>query len=174
MPSPTCRRQSTLNPSESKVTVLRALILSDKGEQAPARADIDKVIAAEPKNASAHYARALISFREHDLDAAAADADKAVALKDAFPAAHTLLGRIAEDRKDNDAAGRTTSARSLFPPNPSTHAHAHDEAREHLDALGGETHREGRRVGRSSGGARDRMPPVHSRRLDHGCRRLPR
>ncbi len=131
-------KAASLKPAERKVTVLEALILSDKDDNAAAREKTDKAIKDAADNASGYYARGLISFRENKLDEAKKDVEKAISVKDAFPAAHTLLGRIAEAKGDNTAAGKHYR-RSLDIPAKSVDARAaHDEARERLDALPGE------------------------------------
>ena len=131
-------KAASLKPAERKITVLEALILSDKEDNAAARVKADQAINDAPDNASGYYARGLISFRENKLDPAAKDVEKAISVKDAFPAAHTLLGRIAEAKGDNGSASKHYR-RSLDIPAKSVDARAaHDEARERLDALPGE------------------------------------
>lgn len=118
-----------------KVTVLRALVLSDTGDNAAARVHAENAIAAEPGGASAYFARALVGFREENLDEALRDAEKAVSLKDDFPAAHTLLGRIAEARGD-EAAGKAHYDRAVALPAKSIDARAaREEAQGRLIAL---------------------------------------
>jgi tetratricopeptide (TPR) repeat protein len=132
------KKASDLNPSEAKILALRALALSDMGEQAPARADADKAIAASPNSASAYYARGLISFREGKPDAAGTDAEKALTLDAKLAAAHVLMGRIAEERGDKNGA-EARYRRALDTPAKSVDARsAHDEARERLKAIGAE------------------------------------
>lgn len=130
------QRAGALDPGDRKVEMLRALVLSDLGEQGPARAEAEKAVSGLPE-AGAYYARALVAFRDNAIAAASADVEQALSLKDNFPAAHTLKGRIKEQQGEKDAAV-ASFRRALELPSKSLDARsAQDEARQRLAVLTG-------------------------------------
>jgi Tfp pilus assembly protein PilF len=126
-----------LDVTDHKVVILRALVLSDMGEQGPARREAETAIEANPDEAGGYYARALVAYREKQFDAATADVDKALSFKDANPIAHTLKGQILEQRGDTSAAlASFRRALDIIPKSLDARA-AQDEARARVTALGG-------------------------------------
>ena len=93
-----------LKPDETKIGLLRALILADKGAVTVARAEINKIIANGTANASSYYARAEVAFAEERMEAAEDDVDRVLKLKPKFGAAHLLKGRILAARGDKTGA----------------------------------------------------------------------
>lgn len=92
------------DPKSQNLMLLKALILSDRGEHANARTEIDAVFKRGPVTAAAHYTRAAIAFREGRLGDAETDAKSADKLKSGFAEAIFLLGQIAEVRGDQTGA----------------------------------------------------------------------
>lgn len=85
-------------------SLLKALILSDQGEHAKARAEIDAVVKRGPASAAALQTRAAIAYRDGRLGDAEADAKSAGTLKNGFAEAIFQLGQIAEARGDHASA----------------------------------------------------------------------
>jgi predicted Zn-dependent protease len=106
------RAAEKLEPSEHKIVVMRALVLSDQGKHKEALKTIDPVIDAHPKDADALHARAVIQFRRKRFIDAEADLDDAMRLRKSFEAAYLLRGQILEQRGKNERA-RTQYERAL-------------------------------------------------------------
>ena len=127
-----------LDVTDHKVVILRALVLSDMGEQGPARREADQAVEAKPDEAGGYYARALIAYREKQFDGAQIDVDKALSLKNASVPAHTLKGQLLEQRGDTVAAlASFRRALDIVPKSLDARA-AQEEARTRVSALGGE------------------------------------
>ncbi len=128
-----------LEPGETKVQLLHALITADKGDYAQAREEINKAIAHGRDTAGAYYARAAVAFEEKRYDAADEDVDRALSRRDSFPAAQTLKGRILEARGDMVAA-KVRYRKALQAPVDHIGArNARKMADERLKALGVDT-----------------------------------
>lgn len=108
-----------LEPSEHKIVVMRALVLSDQGKHDEALDTIDSVIEAHPNDAEALHARAVILFRQKQFDDADAELDEAIRLRKSFEAAYLLRGQILEKRRqykrarDQYERALATSAKSV-------------------------------------------------------------
>lgn len=131
------QRAGALDPGDRKVEMLRALVLSDLGEQGPARAEAEKAVSGLPKEAGAYYARAIVAFRDNAISTAFADVEQALSLKEAFPAAHTLKGRIKEQQGETEAAIASFRRALAVTPKSLDARSAQDEARQRLAALTG-------------------------------------
>lgn len=131
------REAKKLKPSEHKIAVLRAMVLSDQGKHEDALDAIDPVIEAHPEDADALHARAVILFRQKELDDADAELDEALRIRKSFEAAYLLRGQILEKR------GQYKNARNQYQRALATSAktveqlYAQKTARARLRALDG-------------------------------------
>lgn len=163
------QRAGILDPGDREIRVARALVLSDLGEQEPARREADNVLGEKPDDAGALYARAWIAFREDKLADAAADVDKALAALEKFPAAHALKGEIDERRGQiSSAIASYRRALELSPRSLDGRA-AHQKARTRLSALDGSSQPTSPEVATA---ASPSPPTDRKEEKSHDCRRF--
>lgn len=125
-------------PTDAKsqnVSLLKALILSDRGEHANARTEIDAIFKRGPVTAAALHARAAIAYRDGRLDEAESDAKSANTLKKGFAEAIFLLGQIAEVRGDQTNAAAYYRQVVALAPGSMESFWARQDARSRLKTL---------------------------------------
>jgi tetratricopeptide (TPR) repeat protein len=163
------QRAGSLDPGDRDIRVARALVLSDLGEQGPARREADDVLGEKADDAGALYARAWIAFREDKLAEAAADLDKALAVQDKFPAVYALKGEIAERRGDTAAAIASYRRVLELSPRSLDGRAAHQNARTRLAALDGSPPPAAPEVATAAPSSR---PADEKGATSHDCRRF--
>ncbi len=144
-----------LEPSEHKIVVMRALVLSDQGKHKDALKTIDPVIDAHPKDADALHARAVIQFRRQRFIDAEADLDEAMMLRKSFEAAYLLRGQILEQRGKNERARKQYERALASSAKSVEQLYAQKAARARLKALDGRT-----------------TPPILASSVGSDCRRF--
>jgi len=92
-----------LDSAQIQARVKRAKLLTDANQLEKARADVEAILAADPRSPDGLVLRASLEAREGDLDAAAGHADAALAVDANHPEALLLLAGI--DRHRQDLAG---------------------------------------------------------------------
>jgi lipoprotein NlpI len=81
-----------LKPGFDDAYLVRATAFAYAGNDAPARADLERILAAQPRNAIAHRLRGAVLWDQNDRAAAIADFDFAARAEDATPYMHYRQG----------------------------------------------------------------------------------
>jgi len=131
------RTAEKLEPTEQKIAVMRALILSDQGNHTEAMSAVAQVISAHPNDADALHARAVIQFRRQRFDEADADLEEAIKTRASFEAAYLLRGRISERRGKYEHAREHYERAVAFSARTVEQLYAQKAARERLWVLNG-------------------------------------
>src|SRR5258706_9081757 len=87
-------------------TLTEALSLLRRGQAAAASALLEKIVAAQPRNAEAWFVLAGVHHGQRSLDAAARGYEKVIALNPRHADAHYFLGNIRGGEGDHEAAMR--------------------------------------------------------------------
>jgi chemotaxis protein methyltransferase CheR len=98
------QQSPAVDEGDPTALLLRAALLTQQGELAPAEAACRQLLALDELNAGAHYLLALCFERKEELAVAAEHARTAVYLDAGFAMPHLHLGLMARRRRDSEVA----------------------------------------------------------------------